>query len=561
VSHRDDLGASDWPPGPTGDLLLAQALEACLRAERNTPGSAEQIIARQPAAARVELRQLFELAQQLEGSMAGIRPSAEFTRAARVRLMQRIGHEHAGPVVLGPLPRRRRRHWKWIVRTSSGLLAAVLATAATLTASASALPGDPLYGLKQAQEELSLRLAADDQARVLALLRTADARLDETARLLQQGRTSEALVTAQRYDQSVERATTALVVSLAPSQQEAGQFEPLDSRLGEQQQRLETMIQTAPEPARPDLREALATTSRGRELMADPQPVERALGLRQSHPVLAAAVPTSHAEEMPTRVPTQRPVVVAAATLVPIATAIVAQAENEAAEVEADEPQMAHRENERGGAQSPGATAHAQQTNNRGSGLAGRPPSASSSTNRASEDNRDGRDNEDAVAVQPSGQGGHDANTRGNGSGQAEQESGRNQDGNDDRRDDQPVVARQAPIPPPAASTDSHGSGSNSGSGSIQGRSSGRDGNDGLASNPSTRSGTAQQSDRVGAAAARDDGRSGSGAWTGGAKPTPAPTVSPHRATTDDQSQKSGGGSGGSTSKNDGRSTDSGGDH
>src|SRR5205085_6227757 len=116
--------------------------------------------------------------------------------------------------------------------------------------------------LKQAQEELNLRLAADDQGRVLALLRNADARLDETQRLLQQGRTSEAVETAQRYDQSVERATTALVVTLAPGEA-SGRFEPLESKLGEQQQRLEAIIQTAPEPARPDLREALATTARG----------------------------------------------------------------------------------------------------------------------------------------------------------------------------------------------------------------------------------------------------------------------------------------------------------
>ena len=48
--------------------------------------------------------------------------------------------------------------------------------------------------VREAQEELGVRLATDDQARAMALLHRADARLDETARLLQQGRTDEALV-------------------------------------------------------------------------------------------------------------------------------------------------------------------------------------------------------------------------------------------------------------------------------------------------------------------------------------------------------------------------------
>ena len=53
-------------------------------------------------------------------------------------------------------------------------------------------------GLKQAQEELGVRLAADDQQRALALLRQANARLDETTRLLQQGRTLDATATTLR---------------------------------------------------------------------------------------------------------------------------------------------------------------------------------------------------------------------------------------------------------------------------------------------------------------------------------------------------------------------------
>jgi hypothetical protein len=540
MSHRDELGSHHLPPGPTGDLLLAQALDACLRAERAAPGSAEHIIVRQPLAAQAELRELLDLARAVEGSMVGVRPSAEFTRAARARLMQRIGHEHARPVALGRPHHRRRRRWKWIIRASAGLLAGVMATTATITASASALPGDPLYGLKQAQEELSLRLAADDQARVLALLRNADARLDETARLLQQGRTSEAVVMAQRYDQSVERATTALVVSLAPSE-ELGRFEPLDTKLGEQQQILETIIQSAPEPARPDLREALATTARGRELMADPQPVEKALGLRQSRPAPAAAapVPTSQAEDLPTRVPTQRAVVavVPTATPVPPALTVVAHASDESADAdERDQPRVARGEDEDSGSRSNGTTARAEQTSsNRGSGNGGRAArtsAESASVSHSGEDDREGT----AAAVQPASSTAPETTYLGNNDGGQTQDRSGGQDSNDDKRDDQVVVGKPASNAPASSARNS---------GSSSSRSSDQEGNGGGGSSSSIsgHSGGGPQADRGGSGASHDDGRSASASVVG-ARPTSTPTDTPRRAGSDDSKSGSSHGSG-----------------
>src|SRR5207302_8826616 len=192
--------------------------------------------------------------------------------------------------------------------TTAAMLTAVLAIAATLTASANALPGEPLYGLKQAQEALEVRFAADDQARALALLGQADARLDETTRLLGQGRTDAAVATTQRFDQSVERATSTYLISIDDSLQPASGTAHLQTRLTQQQEQLQAILQTAPEPARADLREALATTQRGRALVADPRPVAAALGKpRPDAAPVAAAVPTAAAEDVPTGVPAPRP--------------------------------------------------------------------------------------------------------------------------------------------------------------------------------------------------------------------------------------------------------------
>src|SRR3954466_13310300 len=80
---------------PTRALLLAQALDLCILAERNVPGSADQIIAHQPAWARAELRRLVALAGSLDAAATNAVMSEEFRHTARARLMRRIGAPEA----------------------------------------------------------------------------------------------------------------------------------------------------------------------------------------------------------------------------------------------------------------------------------------------------------------------------------------------------------------------------------------------------------------------------------------------------------------------------------
>ena len=325
---------------PTRELLLAQALDACIAAERRAPGSAAEIIARQPAWARDELRRLVELAGALDAAAASTVMPEDFRVAARERLMQRIGArpgvaaEGGAGAWLTPVPSKNgnvyrivRRPAGWMWRgLGGGLLAAALVAAATLSASASALPGEPLYGIKQAREELGVRLAPDDEARALALLNQADARLDETARLLSEGRTAESAELAQRYDATVERATTAYVVAMEDTARDDATTMRMDSLLSQQQEQLQALLPTAPEPVRADLREALVATERGRALVSAPHSLE---GRGSAARPAAAALPTPTVEPEPTPVPTATPVPPTPQPVVvaeePTATAVVAE--------------------------------------------------------------------------------------------------------------------------------------------------------------------------------------------------------------------------------------------
>jgi Domain of unknown function (DUF5667) len=550
---------------PLSDLLLAQALEACIRAERSRRGSSAQIIAHAPAMARAELRRLVQLANELEASAAGSGPSPRFRAAARARLLSAIDPAAPGTSNLTALDRtvrvRKRRPGRWLVRASAGLLAATLATGATLTASASALPGDPLYGLKQAREELSLRLALDDQDRVLAHLRQADARLDETARLLEQGRTTDALETAQQYDHSVERATTTFVVTIDSGDAAVARTEHLETKLGEQQDRLEALLQSAPEPARGDLREALATTERGRELMADPRPVERALRLRPARqaPAAAAPVPTSHAEDEPTPVPTERPTAAPAVPAPPTATPLTVLARHED-EGEADIARgSGHGRDGDDGAESRSGVTNNQSVasggsgSNRGqgSGVSSRGSSpARVQTGTAAQSSLRGEGEEDraerpaeVIAVQPLQQQASDDAQRGGDSGRDDRGRGQTERPS--------VVARPADIEPaPAAPSEarsaSRGEGGDSGNDGSSGTSSG-----GGASGGASRSASAQpalslergddRAARFNTPPASATSNSGSSGQSRISTPTPTPTA--RRASTEQRSGGSGSGS------------------
>ena len=159
-------------------LLLAEALDRALVQHGFVAGDGPEITG------------LVTLARTLEVSASGVTPSAAFRAAARERLVTHMASAappHSPSVAR--LPRRGlqqvvNRVAVWSARFAAGIAALSLAGAAVASASASALPGEPLYAIKQAREAIAIQTAPGDEARQQELLRQADTRLDETARLL-----------------------------------------------------------------------------------------------------------------------------------------------------------------------------------------------------------------------------------------------------------------------------------------------------------------------------------------------------------------------------------------
>src|SRR5262249_51682755 len=158
---------------------MIEVLDRALAGRSNMPGS---------AVSSPEVAALVDIARRVQLSADDVRPTAAYRATTRQRLMAQIA---VGPSQSRPLHRTssgwRHRAEIWALRLSTVIGALSFAGAAAASASASALPGDPLYALKQVQEAVTLDAAPNDSARQTVLLQQAGTRLDETARLLQQG--------------------------------------------------------------------------------------------------------------------------------------------------------------------------------------------------------------------------------------------------------------------------------------------------------------------------------------------------------------------------------------
>jgi hypothetical protein len=196
--------------------------------------------------------------------------------------------------VVRPKPRRdgiRVIISEWWARTAAAVSVVALAGAAAASASASALPSDALYPIKQISEQVALATARDESAQRNVLLQQAETRLDETSRLLEQGRQMDAGESALRYSDTIERTAD------APGG-------PAGVQLMADRARLLDLLSTAPPQARSGLRRAVAATDRHLERARPelPRPASQSESER-TLPAATQAPGSVTAEQMPTPAP------------------------------------------------------------------------------------------------------------------------------------------------------------------------------------------------------------------------------------------------------------------
>jgi len=178
-------------------------------------------------------------------ALRDIRPSDEQLTVGEASVLAAIATDEettvTKPRLARPFPQKRQVDWarqprRYSMTALVSALALVLAIACggTVEASQSALPGQPLYGVKTLTEAARLAAARDEVARLQLQLRFADERLEEMQQLAERGADAAMVGAADAYVSSTNAAAAYCATSVN------GDCEQLLIRLRQHQ---ETLLQ------------------------------------------------------------------------------------------------------------------------------------------------------------------------------------------------------------------------------------------------------------------------------------------------------------------------------
>jgi hypothetical protein len=256
--------------------ILQDSLEALLSGEAELDG----LLARYPQYSE-ELKPRLEAVMWLEKRKPALDPPPGFIEASASRLVAKLeGEASAGSVAMqaegvGPLD------WvsAWLTRLVTGFdrrTAFQFATALVLIigllfgffsaarASKSALPGEPLYGLKVGLERVEFSLAFSDFKRAELNVRFAERRLQEIQELVQNKRYDHVAQAVTNFQDQVQRANESLEVAAKRDPARTRQLAvQLEESLAGQQAVFTAMAQVVPTQVRPEIDRLLAATDLG----------------------------------------------------------------------------------------------------------------------------------------------------------------------------------------------------------------------------------------------------------------------------------------------------------
>lgn len=157
----------------------------------------EQCLQRYPGQAR-ELEPLLRIAVAAREASSGVEPRPEFKVRTRLDIQSRLRAREQkkgavrGSPIMGWMPR-------WAVAVVSVVFVLILAGTSTVAASTDALPGDTLYGVKTASEEVQLKLTSSQEGKARLQARFAERRAWEMSKLAESGRTDGLRAVATRF--------------------------------------------------------------------------------------------------------------------------------------------------------------------------------------------------------------------------------------------------------------------------------------------------------------------------------------------------------------------------
>lgn len=207
------------------DDILNECIEQVLQGE-----NVEHCLQRYPEQA-AELEPLLRVAATARETSSAVEPRPEFKARTRYEIQSRLHSKDRKAEVkrtsmVGWMPR-------WVVVTACLALVLVFAGTGTVAASSDSVPGERLYAVKTAAEQIQWKLTFSQKAKARLQARFAERRAWEMAQLARKGRTGQLESLASRF-----------AAHLAKMEQLAEQIRASDPEDGERISELRQVLYT-----------------------------------------------------------------------------------------------------------------------------------------------------------------------------------------------------------------------------------------------------------------------------------------------------------------------------
>lgn len=246
--------------------VLDELVDRCLSDIQSGQTTIEECLTRHPEV-EGSLEPLLRLAAYSHELMAPDSPNPVFVQNAQIRLLNQIRTKTQSKQPRKTHPLRMPRLF---LRPAYALVAILLVFAlftsgiGVVRASASSLPGDNLYGLKRASEQIQLVMSLSSDGDKRLLLEFVETRMEEV----------EALLNLERYE-DIDEALVGLDENLgalseldaSTEDEEPGSYAHVEEKLEKHIQVLQEVLEKVPENARPAIERALERSSRSIEVI------------------------------------------------------------------------------------------------------------------------------------------------------------------------------------------------------------------------------------------------------------------------------------------------------
>jgi hypothetical protein len=240
------------------DRRDAQVLDASLTMLISGRASVADLLEANPTdAAWLEPLLISAVQARVAAEPRGMPAGARLVGERRLRAQIRSQSPKAAPI------RQKRLRLAFRLASVAVAVALLASVRGVANAAEASLPGDGLYPVKQAIEQVQLGLSQSAEAEAELLVRLSEERLREAEQLAASGRTEDLPVALQGYGRAVGRLME--LADRAPEQDSGEALQTLAGGLRRQAEVLSRIRDRAPEAAQPGLQQAVQQSTRNRE--------------------------------------------------------------------------------------------------------------------------------------------------------------------------------------------------------------------------------------------------------------------------------------------------------